>query len=164
MVERLLPILRQCCRGVFGGGGGVRSGSWNAYCGFHGHGGPDHEYLIILNWGGLAIPSPSLGNYMFGIICLLYLMRRKMVLLALSRLWGVMWAVSKVESLAHAPASPSEVYPAGKLQRHFTCGFDFRHSLWLSFVAAFSALKGLIYQNWFREMLLNISFIFDGML
>ena len=25
--------------------------------------------------------------------------------------------------------APSEVYPAEKLQWHFTCGFDFRHSL-----------------------------------
>ena len=28
-----------------------------------------------------------------------------------------------------ARALPSEVYPAGKFPRHFTCGFDFRHSL-----------------------------------
>ena len=50
-------------------------------------------------------------------------------------------AASKVES-----ASLSEVYSAGKLQRHFTCGFSFRHdlSLWLSFKAAFGALKGLM--------------------
>ena len=26
-----------------------------------------------------------------------------------------------------ACALPSDVYPAGKLQWHFTCGFDFRH-------------------------------------
>ena len=38
---------------------------------------------------------------------------------------------------------PSEVYPAGNLQWHFTCGFDFRHGLWLPFVAAFAVLKGL---------------------
>ena len=41
-------------------------------------------------------------------------------------------------------ASPSKVFPAGKLQWHFTCGFNFRHSLWLPFVAAFAALKGLL--------------------
>ena len=41
---------------------------------------------------------------------------------------------------------PSEVYPAGKLQWHFTCGFDGRHSLWLSFVTAFAVLKGLMNQ------------------
>ena len=35
-------------------------------------------------------------------------------------------------------------YPAGKLQWHFTCGFKFRHSLWLPFVAGFAALKGLL--------------------
>ena len=28
-----------------------------------------------------------------------------------------------------ARTSPSEVYPAGKLHLHFTCGLDFRHSL-----------------------------------
>ena len=28
-----------------------------------------------------------------------------------------------------ARASPSEDYPADKLRRHFTCGFDFKHSL-----------------------------------
>ena len=33
-------------------------------------------------------------------------------------------------------------YPAGKVQRHFTFGFDFRHSLWLPFVAGFAVLKG----------------------
>ena len=41
-------------------------------------------------------------------------------------------------------APPSEVYYAGKLQWHFTCGFDFRHSPWLQFVAAFAVLKGLL--------------------
>ena len=41
-------------------------------------------------------------------------------------------------------ASPFEVHPAGKFQWHFTCGFDFRHSLWLPFVAAFAVLKGLL--------------------
>ena len=35
------------------------------------------------------------------------------------------------------------IYPAGKLQWHFTCGPDFSHSLWLPFVAAFVVLKGL---------------------
>ena len=40
-------------------------------------------------------------------------------------------------------ASLTEVDPAGKLQWHFTCGFDFRHSLWLPFEAAFAIPKGL---------------------
>ena len=40
-------------------------------------------------------------------------------------------------------APPSEVYYAGKLQWHFTCGFDFRHSRWSPFVAGFAVLKGL---------------------
>ena len=39
--------------------------------------------------------------------------------------------------------SPSKVYPASNLQWHFTCGFDFRHSLWLPFEAAFEVLKEL---------------------
>ena len=42
---------------------------------------------------------------------------------------GGVWAVSKVESLTRACASLSEVYPAGKFQWHFTCGFDFRQSM-----------------------------------
>ena len=53
------------------------------------------------------------------------------------------WAVSKVEGSARVRVSPSEVYPADKLQWHFTCGFDFRHSLWLPIAAAFAILKGL---------------------
>ena len=40
-------------------------------------------------------------------------------------------------------SSPSEVHTAGKLQWHFTCGFDF--SLWLQFVATFAVLKRLKY-------------------
>ena len=40
-------------------------------------------------------------------------------------------------------ALPSEVYPSGKLQWHFTCGSDFRHSLWLPFVAGFAVLERL---------------------
>ena len=51
---------------------------------------------------------------------------------------GALWAVTKVESSARAKG-----YPAGKLQRHFTCDFDFRHSLWLPFEAVFAVLKGL---------------------
>ena len=47
----------------------------------------------------------------------------------------------KVESSARARASPSEVYPAGKLQWHFTCG----HSLWWPFVAGFAVLNWLIF-------------------
>ena len=57
--------------------------------------------------------------------------------LTLSRLWGTgggggrgsLWAVPKVESSGRARASSPEVYPAGKLQWHFTCRFDFRQSM-----------------------------------
>ena len=61
------------------------------------------------------------------------------IVLVLSRLGGRegLWAVSKF-------TSPSEVYPAGKLQWHFNCGFNFRHSLWLPFETAFAVLKGLM--------------------
>ena len=44
--------------------------------------------------------------------------------LTFSRLWWGLWAVSKVESLVHARVSYSKVYPAGKLQWHFTHSFD----------------------------------------
>ena len=43
-----------------------------------------------------------------------------------------------------ARSSPFDIYPAAKLQWHFTCGFDFRHSLWLPFAVAFAVLKGLL--------------------
>ena len=58
--------------------------------------------------------------------------------------WGSLWTVSRDEISAPRCASPNEVYPAGKLQWYFTCGFDFRHDLWLPFVASFSVLKGLM--------------------
>ena len=38
-----------------------------------------------------------------------------------------LWAASEVESSVCACTSPPEVCPAGKLQWHFTFGFDFRH-------------------------------------
>ena len=75
------------------------------------------------------------------------LIGRWFVSLALSGLWGdggEGGAVSKVERSARVRVSPSEVYHAGKLQWHFTCGFDFRYSLWLPFEAAFAVLKGLL--------------------
>ena len=60
---------------------------------------------------------------------------------------GDLWTVSKVENSAHAQAWSSEFYPAGKLQWHFTCGLDFRNSLWLpfesGFAATFAVQKGL---------------------
>ena len=52
--------------------------------------------------------------------------------MALSGLWGGgrgALAESKVEGSTRGRALPSKVYPAGKLQRHFTCGFVFRHDL-----------------------------------
>ena len=45
-----------------------------------------------------------------------------MNILAFSRLWRSLWAVSKIEGSA-----ASGVYPAGEVQWHFSCGFDFRH-------------------------------------
>ena len=53
--------------------------------------------------------------------------------------FGPLWAVSRVESATHVPW----FFPADKLQWRFTCGFDFRHTLWLPFVAAFAVLKEL---------------------
>ena len=69
--------------------------------------------------------------------------------------WGVLWCgMCRPGSLgacglcpeSRAPrvrVSPSKFYPADKLQWHFTCGFDFGHSLWLPFVATFAVRKGL---------------------
>ena len=55
---------------------------------------------------------------------------------------GLVGCVSKVESLARMCLA-FQVYPAGKLQWHFTCGFGFRHGLWLPFATALAVLKGL---------------------
>ena len=68
------------------------------------------------------------------------------VCLTFSGLWGAYGLCPKSRP-RRVGASPSEVYPAGKLQWHFTCGFDFRHSLWLPFVAGFAVLKGLMVFN-----------------
>ena len=51
------------------------------------------------------------------------------------------WGASGLCPKFSSRALPSEVYPAGKLQWHFTCGFNF--SLWLPFVGGFAVLKGL---------------------
>ena len=53
------------------------------------------------------------------------------------------WSINPFSPLALSRLSPPKVYPAGKLQCHSTCGFDFRYSLWLPFVTAFAVLKGL---------------------
>ena len=53
--------------------------------------------------------------------------------------------MSKIEGSARAHASPSEVYFAGKLQWHFTGGFDFRHSLGLPCAAVLSVSKGIVF-------------------
>ena len=48
-------------------------------------------------------------------------------------------------SRAHcAGTSFSGICPAGKLQWHFTFGFEFRHGLWLLFGAASAVLKELL--------------------
>ena len=79
------------------------------------------------------------GSSILGMVCDCHLYAGFAVLgeLLMVRGWGGLWAVSKVET------SLSEVYLDWKLQWHFTCGFDFRHGLWLSFVAGFAVLKGL---------------------
>ena len=78
--------------------------------------------MLLLSFSGtllvvsilLMIPVGAMGHFWDGI--------------ALSRLWEVLWAVFKDESLRRTcPAIEFDL--AGKLQRHFTCGFDFRHSL-----------------------------------
>ena len=62
--------------------------------------------------------------------------------------WGALVGCVQGRELG-VRAAPSVVYPAGKLQWHFTCGFDFGHCLWLPFVTAFAVLKGLNYYNLF---------------
>ena len=71
--------------------------------------------ILVAVYGGLLmVPVGAMGHFWGG--------------MALSRLWEVLWAVFKDESLRRAcPAFEFDL--AGKLQRHFTCGLDFRHSL-----------------------------------
>ena len=71
------------------------------------------------------------------------------VCLTFSGLWGAYGLCPKSRP-RRVGASPSEVYPAGKLQWHVACGFDFRHTLWLPFVAGFAVLKGLMVFNQHR--------------
>ena len=59
------------------------------------------------------------------------------------RAWGGPCGLCPKSRAWSIRASLSEVYLAGKFQWHFTCGLDFRHSLWLPFVTAFAVLKGL---------------------
>ena len=54
-----------------------------------------------------------------------------------------LYTMYKIDGSARERASPFKVYPAGKLHWHFTCGFDFRHSLRLPIVAILSVSKGL---------------------
>ena len=58
--------------------------------------------------------------------------------------WWVAYGLCPKSRGRRTRALSFEVHPAGKFQWHFTCGFDFRHSLWLPFVAAFAVLKGLL--------------------
>ena len=70
--------------------------------------------------GGLMVSVWTMGSFWPG--------------LALSGLWEAYGCVQSRELAACMRALPSKTYPAGKLQWHFTCGFNFRHNLWLPFV------------------------------
>ena len=113
-------------------------------------GGSCGGYGSLLAWGGLwavsAFGGSACGPRLPGFVLLVGFsgalgMGCHCHLGWLLQSWGVInsscgaWCVR---------TSPSEVYPAGKLQWHFTCGFDFRNSLWLPFKAAFPVLKVLI--------------------
>ena len=49
-------------------------------------------------------------------------------------------------------ASPSQVYGSDKLHWHFSCGFNFRHSLKLPFAAVLSVSKGLNNKKQYIQM------------
>ena len=51
--------------------------------------------------------------------------------------------VGRVNGSTRASTSLSEVYPVGKLQWHFTCGFDFRHSM-IAICGRFCSSEGVI--------------------
>ena len=69
------------------------------------------------------------------------------VCLTFSELWGSLWPVSKVKTSARGSLAFRGLSWWEASVRHFTCGFDFRHSLWLPFVAGFAVLKGLMVFN-----------------
>ena len=48
---------------------------------------------------------------------------------------------------------PSDIYPVGKLQSNFTCGFHFGHGLWLPFVTAFAVLKEF---SWYQNLYVSL--------
>ena len=57
---------------------------------------PDHEYLIILNWGGLTIPFPNLENYVCNILAVLNATENVRKLIsknAAKRLFHIWWDV-----------------------------------------------------------------------
>ena len=57
---------------------------------------PDHEYLIILNWGELTIPFPNLENYVWNIFAVLNATENVRKLIsrnAAKRLFHIWWDV-----------------------------------------------------------------------
>ena len=85
----------------------------------------------------------------------------------LFRSWGVccywvLWELCPFWPRAWSECtSSSEVYPTAKRQWHFTCGFDFRRSLWLPLVAAFAVLKGLKMKENIFHFMLNACFVLE---
>ena len=65
------------------------------------------------------------SNQIIPLIPNLSIKYQKCCLLALSRLWESLWAVSMAEGLARAPGLPGFI-----LLGSFTCGFDFGRILW----------------------------------
>ena len=57
---------------------------------------------------------------------------------------GGAWGLGPKSRVQRMCPSPLEVYTDDNLQWHFTCGFNFRHTLRSPFVAAFAVLKELI--------------------
>ena len=63
---------------------------------------------------------------------------------ALSGPSGALWAASRMRGSAPARASPSGIYPAGRLHWCFACRFDFGRGLGLPAVALLLLPMGLI--------------------
>ena len=78
--------------------------------------------VMLLGWGnGMLVPAS------FSCFFLLFGTRIRGEQIWLSPFQGVCGLCPKLR-VQRARSLASEVYPALKLQCHFTCGFDFRHS------------------------------------
>ena len=92
------------------------------------------EFILLVSFSGTLLVVSVLGSLWLPFVAAFAVLRGLLMvpLGAMGPFWpgdGTFRAVGEVESLVHALLVPSKVSPAGKLQWHFTCGFNFRNSM-----------------------------------